>query len=252
MACRGWAGKAGLDLFAGTEPVGPNALALMATLKMEAPLQLVIREAEVSGAGEAVNASIIFTGDIVKVSPEGSKITGKAVSGGIMFDRLVPTWSFQRDCNVNLFSVACGLSKAAWKFAAVIQDPGDEGYPFEFVLEQLTGVGPSAIAALAADEVGETFFALGYIEIGTGEHWQTRAVLLSSDVAAGVLTVTLDRDPDPFPEIGDDVILYPGCDLTFARCKALGNEVNFTGHPFMPLANPSLIQSNSGSGGGKK
>jgi hypothetical protein len=70
---------------------------------------------------------------------------------------------------------------------------------------------------------------------------------------AGVVTVTLDRDPDPWPEIGDGVVLYPGCDLSPATCKAkFDNYVNFIGHPFMPIANPSAVIASKPAGGGKK
>lgn len=45
----------------------------------------------------------------------------------------------------------------------------------------------------------------------------------------------------PFPglAIGDSVIVYPGCDHTFATCTAkFGNQLNYGGFPWKPLKNP--------------
>jgi hypothetical protein len=236
------------DMFQG------NPAGLMASLRMEAPLFCVIRQGEVN-AGAAVNVAIVFKGEVTQASPKGSKITAKTVTAGSLFDRMVPCFTVQPDCNVDLFSMGCGLDQADWKFAAVVQDPGVAGYPFAFVLQTLTGVGADAIADLGAAAVGADYFALGWIEFGTGLTWQQRAILKSAAPVAGVLTLTLDRDPDPYPLIGDDVVLFPGCDLQFATCgKKYRNKANFMGQPFVPLSNPSLVQQNqtAGSGGGKK
>ena len=144
--------------------------------------------------------------------------------------------------------------QSKWKFTAQIQDPGAAGYPFGFVLEDLAGDGTAAAAAITADKVDENYFAGGWIELGTGADWQRRSILLSTTPAAGVLTLTLDRDPRPFPEIGDEVAIFPGCKRRYLEdCKAkFGNELNFIGHPFLPYANPSLVQPTTTNGGGKK
>jgi hypothetical protein len=231
-----------------------NAIGLMAALKMEAPLKAVIRQGE-AAAGAAGNVSIIFTGEVTQASPDGSKLVARCVTAGSLFDRMVPAFNLQRDCNVGLFSVGCGLVRADWRFTAVVQNPGAPGYPFGLVIQTLAGGGAQAIAALAAVAVGADYFALGWIELNAGLSWQRRAILKSTAPVAGVLTLTLDRDPSPFPVVNDAVVLYPGCDLQYATCKSkFANGVNFMGHPFLPLANPSAIQQNatSGSGGGKK
>lgn len=241
-----------------TDTFEDNPMLLMAALKSESPIRVTVRQAEVDDDWvTAINAAVLFTGELVNAAVRGSRITGTAVTGGTMFDRKVPRVVFGPSCNNALFDLGCNpdgtMAKALWKFSAVVSDPGSAGYPFEFELSTLTGVGARAIAALVAVAVGANYFAHGYMEFGTGTDWNRRAVLISTSPVAGVLTVTLDRDPEPFPAISDAVVLYPGCDLMAATCKAkFDNYVNFLGHPFMPIANPSLTQSGQPSGGGKK
>lgn len=226
-----------------TAPVAAgHPLTQLATLKLEAPLFLTIRSGTVN-AGAAENTAVIFYGEVVGASVRGSVLTAKAVPGGSVFDRMFPRMRFQRTCNHALFSTGCGLLKTNWSFTATVQDPGTAGYPFEFVLENLQD---------RSITVPEGFFAGGWIESGTGATWQRRAVLLSTAPSGAVLTVTLDRDPEPFWEADDAVTLYPGCDGTPARCRFFDNWLNFGGHPFLPLANPSAVKQSSGVSGGKK
>lgn len=228
--------------------IANSPLVLAATLAMEAPLFLTIIVGEVN-VNDVENSEVLFTGEVVNVSVKGSVITAKSVTGSTMFDRPVPRVLFQRDCNNALFDVGCGLTKADWKFSAVMQDPGAPGYPFAFILNTLTAVGASA----SVPAVTANYFAGGWIELGAGANWQRRAILLNTVPAAGVLTVTLDRDPNPFPAIGDSVALFPGCDGSWATCQAkFNNALNFLGHPFLPLANPSLVKLNQTGAGGKK
>jgi hypothetical protein len=230
-------------------------------MRLEAPLYLTIRQAEVTGddSDTASNDEVIFTGEVVKASVKGQVISGKAVSGGSMFDRMLPRVLFQRGCNNSLFDVGCRgpddvTLQSKWKFTGSVQDPGSAGFPFEFVIEDLAGDGTAAAAAITADAVDENYFGGGWVEFGSGASWQSRPILLSTAPVSGVLTVTLDRDPRPYPEIGDDVVIYPGCKGRYQEdCIAkFGNGDNFLGHPFLPYANPSLVKKNQSAGGGKK
>ena len=199
---------------------------------------------------------VAFRGEIVRASVRGRIITARCAAGGSLFDRQVPRFRIQTGCNHTLFDVGCGLSKAEWKFVAKVGDPGAPGYPFEFELTDVARVsGP-------APTFFEHWFAGGWIEFGTGASWCRRPILRSSGVSGGTVTVTLSRDPDPFPATGDDVVLYPGCDGRDVTCKAhhaatnpqgkFDNWLNFGGHPFVPVANPSLVKVSESVGGGKK
>lgn len=223
-----------------------SPLLLIATLKSEAPLYLTIREAQVSGS-LAINAATIFTGEVTAVSVKGSILTAKATPGGTIFDRRVPRVIFQRTCNNALFDAGCTLAKADWKFTAKVSGVGSPGYPFEFDLSNLD-------RAVGSDPTySANYFAGGWLEAGDGLNWQRRAVILSTNPVAGALTVTLDRDPAPFLAVNDNVILYPGCDLQRLTCiQKFNNYLNFIGHPYLPLANPSLVKRDQTSAGGKK
>lgn len=226
-----------------------GGLLQLATMKCESPLMVTIHQGELkSETVEAWDAAVLFTGEIVSAKVQGKKLTGKAVTGGSLWDRKLPRMVFQRTCNHALFSVGCGLAKGDWEFRATVQDPGTVGYPFAFVLQGL------ARAVGGAPAYTANWFAGGWIEFGNpGVSWCRRAILLSSAVAAGVVTVTLDRDPEPYPAIGDAVILYPGCDGAMATCKArFNNYPNFGGHPFLTVANPSLVKPSASNAGGKK
>lgn len=223
-----------------------NPLLLVATLKMESPLYLTMRQADLV-AGVPANVAVLFFGEVTDVKVKGSRLTANAVPGSTMFDRKIPRVNFQRSCNNSLFDAGCKLLKADWKFTAQVQNVGAAGYPFEFILDGLD-------RALGVDPTyTENFFAGGWLEFGSGLDWGRRAILRSTLPVAGVLTVTLDRDPDPFLAVNDDVILYPGCDLQWATCKAkFNNKLNFIGHPHMPHSNPSAVRRSRNPGGGKK
>lgn len=249
-----------MDVFAGSSAGRANPLLLPAQLNLETPLTVRIIEGEVDGS-DAVNPSVIFTGEVMSVKMGGARVTGTAISGGRMFDRKLPRAVFGVMCNACLFDDYCssngGPTAAAYKFTAKIHDPGGAGYPFDFVLDTIAGSGASAIAALAGGAVVANYFALGWAEFRTAAgdelNWCRRAILQNTVVAGGQMTVSLKRDPLPFPAVGDTVWLYPGCDLTAATCKAkFNNYLNFFGHPYIPIANPTMSQAGKPSGGGKK
>jgi hypothetical protein len=105
------------------------------------------------------------------------------------------------------------------------------------------------------------WFAGGWIEFkpnpGDELSWSRRAIVGSTNPVAGALTVTLDGDPLVFPIVTDAVVLFPGCDLTKETCGYGGfgkfnNYPNFLGHPFLPIANPSVAAGTQPNGGAKK
>jgi hypothetical protein len=107
------------------------------------------------------------------------------------------------------------------------------------------------------------WFALGWIEVGTGSAIQRRMIIRSTNPSGGALTVTLQRAFDVLPIAGDTAHLFPGCDGMFATCKAyngstnptgkFANDLNFGGEPFCPAGNPSLTKlANNPPRGAKK
>jgi hypothetical protein len=228
------------DIFAG------NPMLALANLTQESPLFLAVLSADlVSGA--ASNVQSVFIGEVCGASVKGSRVTGKALPGGTIFDRQAPRMLFQLMCNYALFSPGCTLLPANYKFTAQDINPGAPGYPFQHTLGSLTALGVTPAYYTA------NWFAGGWVEFGAVPNWCRRAILLSGMPAAGVLTITLDRNPIPFPVAGAAVVLYPGCDGVNTTCQSkFDNWLNFGGHPLMPFANPAICKPAMPGGGGKK
>lgn len=204
----------------------------------------------------AYSPTLVFAGEADKVSVRGQVLRAKCLPGGRAMERSVPRMILQEGCNHALFSVGCGLAAADWQFDAVVSDPGTAGWPFEFALSGLTrtiGAAPTFFA---------DWFAGGWIRFGSGGASRSVPIVRSSVVSGGAVTLTLSRDPAPFPTVGQVVALWPGCDGRMVSCKAyhattnpegrFNNFLNFGGHPFRPVANPSLVKLSNTLAGGKK
>ncbi len=214
----------------------------MANLTMEAPVFLTIRKADWND-GAAENDSVIFFGELTTPNVNGFIAKASAVPGGTKFDRGIPRVGIQRDCNNAIFDAGCALDKDDWKWTTTVYDPGDPGYPFTFTLDD-----PGGLTDLVDD-----YFAGGWIEFGAGATFQRRSILRSTAPSGGYMDITIDRDPLPYPGVGDTVALRPGCDGLYGTCIGkFDNQLNFLGFPFLPAANPSLVKKNQTSAGGKK
>lgn len=198
---------------------------------------------------------VLFRGEARTASVKGRVLSIRCQAGSSAFDRRVPRFRIQPGCNHTLFDVGCGLIRDEWRFTAVVADPGVAGFPFEFALSGLTRV--SGVEPVYF----ENWFAGGWIQFGTGTTWCRRPILRSTNVTGGLISVTLSRDPEPFPQVGDAVSLFPGCDGRWETCGPratenlegkYNNRLNFGGHPFVPAANPSLVKVSTAVAGGKK
>lgn len=229
-----------------SEIVAGDPLVKLATGNSEAPVRLTIKSVDVSGATGS-NDTVLFNGDIIGLAVRGSRLTAKAVSAGTVFDRIYPRFRMQVGCNHALFSPGCALLKAQWQFTASVLNPGTPGFPFTFDLFNLT----RTIGSVPTITSG--WFAGGWAEFGTGSNLTRRAIIDNGPNAAGNITITLARDPSPFPNALASVKLFPGCDGARTTCAdKFANYLNFGGHPFTPATNPSLVKVSQNVGGGKK
>ena len=194
----------------------------------------------------AYSPLLVYTGEAASFNVRGSTCRIKLVPGGRVFERLFPRFLVQHGCNHSLFSTGCGLLESAWAFSATVLSYVF-GYPHTLTIQSLARIAGGAVPSAAQ------WFAGGRIEIGTGAATQRFPILQSGAVSGGVLTITLPRNPSPVPSPGAAVKLYPGCDGGFSTCTAkFSNTVNFGGHPWMPVSNPSLVKLSSAAAGGKK
>lgn len=196
----------------------------------------------------AYSPEVVFSGEVDQVSVRGLVARARCLPGGRAMERLLPRMRLQPGCNHVLFSVGCGLAVEDWQFNAVVTDAGAPAWPFEFVLGGLTRANGSGLPAFTPD-----WFAGGWIRFGIGGAARSVPVVRSSAVSGGSVTLTLTRDPAPFPVAGLAVSVWPGCDGMAGTCQEkFSNWLNFGGHPFRPIANPSLVKLSSAVVGGKK
>lgn len=234
-----------------------NPLVLLSSLRCEAPVKLTIMSADVA-AGVASNVVILANGEVDRASLRGEVIRGRLSPGGRLQDQQAPNFLIGPGCNHSLFSVGCGLSRAAWVHTALVNGVPSSAFPHTLAIDGLartTGPTPAYFA---------DWFAHGWVEVGTPgtAGWQRRWILTSTNPTAGALTLTLHKAFDPLPSDNAAVTLYPGCDLTAESCRAyhastnprgkFDNFANYGGHPQVPASNPSLVKLSQNLGGGKK
>lgn len=228
-----------------SDVIAGDPLVKIATNQSEAPLRLVIKSVDVIGS-VGTDSQVLFAGDVVSVSVKGSRVSAKAVSAGTVFDRQYPRFRMQVGCNHQLFSAGCTLLASNWRFTGTVTNPGTPGFPFTFAIGSLAKTG-------GLPTVGAGYFSGGWMEIGSGASLVRRAIIDNTAEVSGALTVTLSRDPSPFPSAGTAIALYPGCNGAFATCSSkFSNALNFGGHPFLPTSNPSMFRVSKNIGGGKK
>ncbi|MFM7100347.1 MAG: phage BR0599 family protein, partial [Verrucomicrobiota bacterium] len=180
----------------------------------------------------AYSPETVFAGEVARVSVRGSVVRARCLPGGSGMDQLVPRMRLQPGCNHSLFSPGCGLSAEDWLFTSTVQDPGSPGWPFVFVLENLAWASGGPLPTFFPE-----WFAGGLARFGSGSASRTVPIVRSGPIAAGVVALTLSRDPSPFPVIGQSVSLWPGCDGRAESCRTyhattnpegkFGNWLNF-------------------------
>lgn len=205
----------------------------------------------------AYSPEVVFAGEAARISVRGAVLRARILPGGRAMERQVPRMLLQPGCNHSLFSTGCGLDPDQWEFSGTIQFAGAPGWPHEFVIEGLAREGGGGLPTFFPD-----WFAGGWVRFGSGSASRSVPIVRSSGVSGGVVTLTLTRDPAPFPADGDPVRFWPGCDGRRQTCQAyhatnnpagkFNNYLNFGGHPFRPVANPSLVRVSSELSGGKK
>jgi len=118
-----------------------------------------------------------------------------------------------------------------------------------------SGVGaPSAMKLYTSLDGINWVFRSDVAPYGFSAAWQVITIPTASPAAETLgLKIMGSMAPAPasFPESGWR--LYPGCDKSFERCKALSNSVNFRGLPRFPRTNPAFIAvTQDTASGGKK
>jgi uncharacterized phage protein (TIGR02218 family) len=97
----------------------------------------------------------------------------------------------------------------------------------------------------------DNWFALGWIQTGSGTTFEIMGILKSEDAGAGIELWLVT--PLRYAIVGQSVKIYPGCDKSLATCVAkYDNLDNFGGHPFVPRRNLTIAALPIATSGGKK
>jgi hypothetical protein len=154
---------------------------------------------------------IAWAGTLDQCSLKDSEATLTGMPAGRALRRTIPSTSFQRNCNWQLFTPPCGLSRANHACYAVIVSISDT------LIEA---------AEFAAHSAG--YFRLGEV-VGPDDE------TIPATTSTGRF-VTL-QTPFHSLHVGDTVRAYPGCSHTTSACAVLGND-HFFGFPWIPGRNP--------------
>lgn len=186
---------------------------------------------------------VIFTGEITRATVRGSAISATCVPGGTLFDRRLPRMRIQPGCNHTLFSVGCGLSREDWRFTAEVEEV-EVAWPWRITLTDLARANAGDMPDFDAG-----WFAGGTLVLPTGALLR---IVDSTEENVGRVIVT-PRRSHPSIESGQTIDIWPGCDGRMETCQEkFSNWLNFGGHPFAPIGNPSLLKASSAISGGKK
>lgn len=173
----------------------------------------IIEHWRVNWADTAVRA-LLRRGRVGEVKCEGARFTAEWRGPASGLD-LVRGRIFQKGCDAALGDARCGVDLAPL---------GVEG-----AIIAVTGEAHYSVSGLAGAEAGR--FDGGRLDWLTGANAGTRA-----DVRrlAGP-EVFLSAPPGRAAAPGDAFRLFPGCEKSFATCKAkFANAANFRGFPFIP------------------
>jgi hypothetical protein len=218
-----------------------NPLAKIMPFDLEGDLTVEIFEGDFNNAATPLRKR--FAGDVMNLTKRGPDWTSECVWGGKMFKRKVPHFLVQKSDNFIQFTRPTKLDRAAYRYGATI----------ESVAGKTIVCGP---LAGSPDPTGtdDNFFGNGgFLEMGDGPTFCGRAITHSS-VAAGHITLTLDRPLRE--EFGPGAIfnLWPGYDGSKAQCDVrYANGQYHGGHAFISDIGPQIKAAETKqAGAGKK
>jgi uncharacterized phage protein (TIGR02218 family) len=172
--------------------------------------------------------TLIFTGFVTSVAPEGNLLTVTATLFGTLLDRRLPSWVYGPTCNTYVFSSDCGLAEATYRSAGTAARADLSADGRTLTIHSVTGWGSPAAA---------NFFAGGILRTGSGRQAQVVTIVSSTIVSGGQLNVVLNRPlwADMITVGSQAVQLVPGCDGQASTCATkFSNYANFRGMPFIP------------------
>lgn len=163
--------------------------------------------------------SVVFIGQIKTVAFEGNVGTIQCVGFEHFLRVRVPKYRYQVSCNNDLYDARCsysgGPTKAAYEVNATVTGIAEDG-------TELTSTTFSGQA--------NGYYTRGFLK--WGDYWR-----MIVDHTGSVITLRFNM---PGFTTGQSVYVYPGCDKQLGTCiDKFSNQLNFFGHPYIPLDNPT-------------
>lgn len=213
-----------------------HPLALLWPFRLSLPLWVEIKEATLSAPDVTTT---VFLGQVDRAPVAGRKISASCASLLDALGAQAMRFLIGPKCNHKVYSLACGVAQGSFEVAVTIASLSADG-----LTVRITGAGLSGKPA--------HWFADGWIQTGSGLGFQYATVLSSAVVDASTQDLVLNW-PLHAALTGDTAKVVAGCDGKFATCGAkFSNQVNFGGHPRVPVDNPSLPHVPLDTGTGKK
>ncbi len=165
----------------------------------------------------------MFYGEMSGYGFAGFAFTASFASVSASFDKQIPNFFYQKNCNNDLYGVGCTVNRDSFKATGTIT--GFNRYARQLVCT-ISG-NPSS-----------SLFALGYlIEPIT----KSSISIVQAQDGAGIVRNFYTQIWIPELEtIGETFTIYQGCNKTTAACKHFGNLPNFRGFPTIPTRNPVI------------
>lgn len=199
--------------------------------EVELPVHLRIWEYDIVVAA----ARSLFVGRVQTCSVKGNRLSVKAARFGGVLKRTLPRFQTTRTCNFTLFDDGCKRRNPTVMLPDVWKANGEFSSQSGFVLT-LTAV--SIPSGKPGHPAAAHYYAGGWLDTGTGNKRQLRAVLESTASTGTPITITLALHRpirEDLLEEGQKLYFYPGCSGEYSECKAkFANGDSFGGFPFIP------------------
>lgn len=166
-----------------------------------------------------MDAITIFIGQIKNVAIKGMAAQVSCVGFEYFLRQPIPTFRYQPQCNWTIFDSRCGLDADAYKLST----------------SATVDLTRKSLWSGDLGEEEENWWVFGDIL------WQGHRRMIIQQGIWDKNTIYLRY---PILEINQspiDIDVWPGCDGCITTCRdKFNNVVNFGGHPYIPLDNPTL------------
>lgn len=161
----------------------------------------------------------LFEGRIIEPEFDRNTIQASVASDLDELNVQMPRNLYQPSCSNTLFDHACGLSRE------------------NYALETTIAAGSTASRILCDINQPQGWFTQGVIEFLEGGNKGLKRTIRLHELDVLLLTLPLLE----YPEVGQRIKVYPGCDKRLETCQnRFNNFARFRGAPFIPIPETSV------------